>query len=448
MSEIKILQEKINELTALVQRRGDSLDLEKVQADLREYIDDLVEKRIEAMPVYPTQTDRALAGVERGNRYYRHAQEIARHGKAQFGPVEVKAADFLLAWQFMRKAHGISPQNPEPSEDLNAVLRTMVSANYGDIIDTALADAMWEDIVVAARVANSLDATPMPTNPFKIPTGFGDPTWRKGVEAQATTSSDLDVGGVTLTATELVAEVDWSYTLDEDTVIQLMPQVRRAITRSGGLIVDAFVLNADSSTSDNINATTPPADAYYLSEGQDGIRHLPLVDNPAMTVDAGGSALTDSAVVEAYAKLDKYGENPSDLVFVMNTRTYVQGFLKAGAGAPAENLMTLDKIGQDAIVITGQVASYRGVPLVVSDRIPLTSANGKVTDTGPNDKGQVILFNRRRWVLGFRRNLLVEVERDIRGRKFYIVASIRPAVAAWGNRTTATHTAAIINIAV
>ena len=450
MSDIQTLEAKITELTKLVQS-GASVNMDAVMADMKKHVDALVEERLASMPVYPDSNGNGLNGISKSNRYYRHANEIVRHGKSQVGPVEVKAVDFALTYQFMRKAHALMPDMvPEPSEDLGAVLRVMTTSNYSEIMDEVLADTLWEDIVMAARVASTVQPTPMPSNPFRIPLGLGDPTWRKGTEATATTASDLTPGDVTLTATELVTEVQWSYTLDEDVIIQLMPTVRANIARSGGKVVDAFLLNADSSNAGNINLSdaAPPADAYYLTDGQDGIRHLPLVDNTAMKVDAGGNALTDANIVAALTAMDKYAAAPNDVVIVTNVRTYMQGFLKPGTGAPAEYLMTLDKIGRDAIVLTGQVAAYRGIPIILSDQLPLTSADGTVTNAGPNDKGQVVIYNRTRWLLGFRRNLLVEVERDIRSRKFIVVASMRPAVAAYGNRATATHAAAIINIAV
>lgn len=450
MSDIQTLEAKITELTKLVQS-GVNVDMDAIMADMKKHVDALVNERLAAMPVYPSGSGDGLTGVGKNNRYFRHAQEIARTGKSQFGPVEIKAADFALTYQFMRKAHALMPDTiPAPSEDLQAVMRVMTTPNYSEIMDEILADTLWEDIIMAARVASTLQPTPMPSNPFRIPLGLGDPTWRKGTEATATTASDLTPGDITLTATELVTEVQWSYTLNEDTIIQLMPTVRSNISRSGGKIVDAFILNADSSTSGNINLSdgTPSSDAYYLTDGQDGLRHLPLVDNTSMKVDAGGSALTDANIVSALTVMDKYAAAPNDVVIVTNVRTYMQGFLKPGTGAPAEYLMTLDKIGRDAIVLTGQVAAYRGIPIILSDQLPLTSADGTVTNAGPNDKGQVVIYNRTRWLLGFRRNLLVEVERDIRNRKFIIVASMRPAVGAFGNRASATHTAAIINVAV
>lgn len=451
---IEKLERQIEEITNAL-KGLEGLDKERMIADLENKVQELVDARVsEAMdkiPQFPPAGGAPALGVSSDNRYARLVRDIAHEGKAMIGPTEIGAADMALAYDFLRRAAMIAPdQAKPPSEELAEAVKAMSTSNAADIVNEVISARMWEDIMMAARVASTLQRTPMPSSPFHVPTSLNDPVWRKGAQNQATTGTDLTPGRVTLTATELVAMVSWSYTLDEDAVIQLMPSVRGGLSRSGADIVDAFIVNADSSTSGNINLSdgTPAADAYYLSDGQDGLRHLPLVDNTAMKVDAGGDALMDADIVSALALLDKYGANPNDLVIVTNVRTYVQGFLATGAGKPGDYVMTMDKIGRDALVLTGQVGAYRGIPIVLSSEVPLTSADGTVTNAGPNDKGQVLIYNRTRWMLGFRRDLLIEVERDIKARQFIMVASIRPAVAAYGNRASATHTAAIINIAV
>ena len=76
----------------------------------------------------------------------------------------------------------------------------------------------------------------MPTNPFDVPLGLGDVTWRKGTENTATTASDPATAKTTLTATELVTEVNWSYTLEEDSIIALMPAIRARLGISGAAL--------------------------------------------------------------------------------------------------------------------------------------------------------------------------------------------------------------------
>ena len=48
------------------------------------------------------------------------------------------------------------------------------------------------------------------------------------------------------------------------------------------------------------------------------------------------------------------------------------------------------------------------------------------------------------WYAGFRRDLLIETDRDIQKRMYVMVTSLRMAVAAHGTRSTNTHTAGAV----
>jgi hypothetical protein len=114
---------------------------------------------------------------------------------------------------------------------------------------------LWEDFYIGSLIAGAMTPTPMPSNPFDIPRGFGAPTWRKGTPGVPIATPDMVTGQDSLTATELVAQQDWSYSMDEDAVIALMPAMTAELRRSGSEIIDDFVLNADSTAAiGNINS--------------------------------------------------------------------------------------------------------------------------------------------------------------------------------------------------
>ena len=93
------------------------------------------------------------------------------------------------------------------------------SATGDELVPTNLAGQLWDDIFLASRVVNAMTVVPMPTNPFDVPLGLGSVTWRKGTENSATSTSDPSTAKSTLTATELLTEQNWSYTLEEDAMI-------------------------------------------------------------------------------------------------------------------------------------------------------------------------------------------------------------------------------------
>ena len=88
------------------------------------------------------------------------------------------------------------------------------------------------------------------------------------------------------------------------------------------------------------------------------------------------------------------------------------------------------------------------MPVIVSEQMGLADASGKVHSTAAsNTRGRLLIVNRTQWRKGFRRELLIETERDIQRRQNVMVVSMRVAFAErTGARGTATHAALQHNV--
>ena len=104
---------------------------------------------------------------------------------------------------------------------------------------------------------------------------------------------------------------------------------------------------------------------------------------------------------------------------------------------------TVDKMGPNATLLTGQLGAVEGIPVVVSEQMVLADTDGKVTAAGnATNTGRLLLVNRTQWRKGFKRELLIETDRDIQKRQNVMVVSMRIAFAERsGSRSSATHTA-------
>lgn len=357
--------------------------------------------------------------------------------------------DAVFAHNLLTRARRLEPSKVRaPSVELtDIVTRALSSTGVGtgdELVPTGMAAQMWNDAFIGSKVVSNLERIPMPTDPFDNPLSWGPMTWRKGAQNTAPTAVDPATGKSTFTATEQVVEVLCSYDLNEDSIVSVLPSLRAELARSAAEAMDAFVLNADATATatGNINSDdgAPAADSYYLTLGQDGIRHQYLVDNSGQSV-AIATTLTDALMRAAIGRLGKYGADPSRLVLFVDPKTYVLSMLGLS------NVVTMDKIGANATVLTGQLSSYGGIPVVPSESMPLTEADGKVSTTaGNNTAGQIAIVQRDLWRVGFRRELLIEVDKDIKARQFVMVISFRIAVACRGTRSTAVHTAGIHDI--
>ena len=403
--------------------------------------------------------------VERIGSQLAKLQDVSRHGEKrsllqQFGGdrarvpfgkyagmdhLDLACARSLLSAQ-IREPSGASPRMLEDwQSNLKAAMDSTTAGTGDELVDTQEARALWDDVNLETAIAPLFHAVQMPSNPFQIPLQLGDVNWYPGAENTAVTGSAPATARQTMTAHELVAEVPWSYDLDEDAVIAMMDELRRSLLRNAHEVIDDVILNGDTTTQNNINAdgatiaATTAASGHFLI-GFDGLLHLPLVDNTAMANDHNAAVSADM-FNEIRGKLGKYGVRPSDLAYIMDVNTYIKSLAVA-------SFRTLDKFGPQATVLTGQLGAVDGIPVIVSEQMRLADADGKVTSgANTNTKGRLLIVNRSQWRVGFKRELTIETVRDAQKRQNIMVVSFRIALQERsGSRSAATHTALQYNI--
>ena len=351
----------------------------------------------------------------------------------------------LLTAQF-REPSGLNPRMLEEWQtNVKAAMDSTTAGSGDELVDTQEAHALWDDVNLETAVAPLFNTIQMPSNPFQIPLQMGDVNWYPGTENSAATSTALTTARQTLTAYELVAEVPWSYDLDEDAVIAMMEELRRGLLRNAREVIDDVLLNADTTATDNINADGATIAANDAGKGHwllgfDGILHLPLVDNAGQANDHSG-AVSDSMFNQVRAKLSKYGVRPSELAYVCDVNTFLRSL-------SIDSFRTLDKFGPQATVLTGQLGAVEGIPVIVSEQMKLADADGKVTGAGNTaNTGRLLIVNRSQWRVGFKRELAIETVRDPQKRQNIMVVSFRIGLQERsGNRSSATHTALQYNI--
>ncbi len=438
MAGIDDIQREIAQTQAFVQERFDPIkrelglvreEQERLAGEVRSLLDRQRTERREAV--------RASASTDRIR---------VRGGRLDgFDMVDMAIMRSLLQAQQAR------PQDYDPRTLRSweeSVTKAMDSSTGGaglELVSQEEARQLWADINVETAVASLFETVTMPTNPFDVPLQLGDVNWYPGTANVATTSTDLATAKQTLTAYELVGMVPWAYELDEDAVVAMMAEVRSTLLRNAAQVLDDVVLNGDTSATTNINhdgatlTTTTAGKAQFLL-GFDGLVHLPLVDNTAMRNNHNAGVSVDM-FNELRRKTGKYGLRPSQLAFVTDVNTFI-------AAQTIPEFQTVDKLGPNATLLTGQLGAVEGVPVVVSEQLALADTDGKVTAAGNGtDTGRLLLLNRTQWRKGFKRELLIETERDIQKRQNVMVVSMRVAFAErTGSRSTATHTSLQYNI--
>ena len=321
------------------------------------------------------------------------------------------------------------------------------TAGMGDeLVPTLERAELWMDVNLHTLVMGLIPMFSMPSQPFDIPTQLGDVNFYPGVENTSATETALATSKVSLDSHELVAQVPFSFSLDEDNVLpSLLGEIRSSLIRNTAEVIDDILLNADTTATNGINsdgATISASDAgkaHWLI-GYDGLIHLPLVDNTSMSNDHG-AAVSDDMFNEIRAKMGRYGVRPSELAWIMDVNTFIRA-------QSVDTFRTMDKLGPNATVLTGMLGAIEGIPVIVSEQMRLADTDGKVSDDGNgSDTGRLLLVNRNQWAQGFRRNLTLNATRDPSKRQTVVTVSFRHALTERsGKRSTATHTALQYNI--
>ena len=407
-------------------------EVERMAAQLKASLASDKERRREAIARRDPGADRIIGGPYDGlHRFDLHIMQSLV--QAQMQKSVGYDARSLTAWQ----------------ERLNAALSSDTADQGDELVPTAMAPNLWQDVELESVMLGWLPRTVMPTNPFTLPLSLGPINWFPTEENTAATETTPATGAVTITAYELAGEVNWSYTLDEDAVVSMLPEIRSHMVREAAMVIDDVLLNADTVAGNaNINrqgaAITKATAGFgqYLL-GFNSLIKQALVTGPGSNRNNKNGAIAADDLLSLRGDLGKYGVRTQDIAFFCDISSYI----KLLGLSEAE---TVDKFGPSATILTGQLGSIYGVPILVSEQMKLSNTDGKVSMTAANNtKGRILTANRSQWRTGFRREISLETDRDISKRQNKMVTSFRLGLTQRDETPAdAEHTALTYNITV
>jgi len=259
----------------------------------------------------------------------------------------------------------------------------------------------------------------MPTNPYKMPIQAARAVAYLASEQTATTGQTAFTkstmtsvaGNVTLTAKGLAVEVLTSKELEEDAIIAILPFLRSEIVAALVRGIEEACLNGDS-TATHMDSDIEAAGATDRRTIWKGFRHLALTGtgSAAYAVDFGaqGNSFDVETFRKVRAKLGKYGVNPNDLYWIASLNAFFSALsLKDSHGNPA--VMTVDKLGPNATIITGTLGMLDGAPFTVSEFSRDDLNTSGVYQTQDDGKSSILCVNRSGFIFGDRRDATVQI---------------------------------------
>jgi hypothetical protein len=366
--------------------------------------------------------------------------EAAYLSEAQVRDMDKKALDDMfpklpISW-FQGGDRALATRGAfELTEAYQRAIRAMDTAETGyglQLVGAQYVGDLWTGGRRESRVMSLFDMFEMLAPTVYLPVEVDIPEMLFVAEsttsgASAYTSVKTGSNRVQVDAKKFAIRQLWSGEMDEDSIIPFVPFLNRQAMLSLAHYGDSVELNGDTTNAGtgNINLDdADPADTkHYLA--MDGLRHAGIVDNTGNKKDLAGP-LTVKALMDAKGRmidatyLMDWGHPTAadDLVYITDPYT-------------GDQLCQLDEVvnqfeNRNMPILTGQVATVLGHPVVGSMAMSKTEADGKVSTTaGNNIKGQVCTVNRRGFKTGWRRRVRTETLRITGTDQTEVVHSLR-----------------------
>jgi len=267
------------------------------------------------------------------------------------------------------------------------------SATWELEVSTNLEAEVRRRLVVAPNLRNIAMATNVMTIPVNPEAGVA--TWMAntafGTTASAGNNATHALKEITLNAYKVATNEYMAYEEDEDSLLALAPIVRDAMIRRVARAVDRAMLRGAGSGSDPVKGLV----------GYDAVS--------AVNLDISDATKATVATLRALRKdLGAWGLDPSELVYIVSTDVYYDLL-------DDEIFQTVDKIGTQATLLTGQVGSIANTPVLVS---------AEFEDKAAGAAG-AICFAPGNFIAGNQRGLRIDTQDLVETQRKVMVASLR-----------------------
>ena len=352
-----------------------------------------VEKRFQEQA---ESTKSVISGLEAALKEKAQELEAIQKSKMQF--VDGKPSDMSYADKekavLLAKMAGKSVDSTRLGKQLVEKYGAHVpSATWELEVSLAMENEVRRRLVVAP----TLRSIAMQTNVMTIPVNpeAGLATWVQNAQFGTSNSAGGNathaLKEITLNAYKVATNEYVAFEEEEDALLAIMPVIRDAMVRRVARAVDRAMLRGAGS-------------------GADPVKGLAEYDaSSAVTLDiSDATKLTVAKLREMRRDLGAWGLDPAELVYIVSTDGYYDLL-------DDDNFLTVDKVGTQATLLTGQIGSVANTPVLVS---------AEFADKAAGAVG-AICFAPGNFLVGNQRGLRVDTDDLVETQRRVMVASLR-----------------------
>lgn len=315
------------------------------------------------------------------------------------------------------KGFEVARSLPQYKERWTHLLRAMdvdTSGEGGTWVPTGIGATLHEQVRASGKVAPLFERINIPTNPWKMPIEGTDLTAYLVAEPTSSTATKVTASTAGTVAATFDAEIFgartlWSRSLDADSAVAIAPYVQRKLVFAFVDAEEKAILDgdADGTHQDSDANSAGATDARWA---WDGLRKKAIAQT---TVTA--TTTTVANLLALRAGMGKWGVNPADLA-------YIVGVSAAHDLLADSNLLTVDKLGPNATILTGMIGQIGGVPVIVSEHVRENLNASGVHDAITTTKTYNLCVNRREFAIGQRMAFDVMTSDELYAETFQRVA--------------------------
>jgi HK97 family phage major capsid protein len=315
------------------------------------------------------------------------------------------------------------------TESLNA----SGSAGYGsDWVPTGYSARLFDRMRLEMRVPALFEVINQPTAVYVLPIVSADSQayllTENATQGDFVTAANLikatqpTTGKCTLTAKKLGARVEFSEELNEDSVTPILPLIERNIIAAQVAAEENAIINGDDAVTHMDYDVTAATDCR---KAWDGLRY-----HTQSAAKVSLNTLDGDHISQVRGKMGKYGILPSQCAWIVGINTYNQLMLLTDNSTNKNLLLTtLDKYGQGATILTGELGRLFGIPVIVSEYIRENLNGSAIYDGSMVNRSIMLLVNRTQFIRGDRRSLKIETARQIQTDQTLLVSTTRKSFA-------------------
>lgn len=264
---------------------------------------------------------------------------------------------------------------------------------YNDMKNLLVVEPLFNSIAMSAPTMY------LPINPeagvaeWINPTAYGSTDGTSTGTAAVHALKEQTMQAYKLASKEYISEEE-----EEDSLIALMPIIRDAVVRRMANASDIAILRGQAS-----GVTDPIAGLTSIAATDTNV--LATADQPSI---GAGDRITVDMLGKIREKLGIWGLNPMDVVYVVSSEGYYD--LLADP-----DFRTMNEVGTQASILTGQIGSLMGSPVLVSTSFEAKGAA----------KTFAIAVNKRNFMTGTLRGLTSERDYSVEDQTTVLVSTRR-----------------------